>query len=154
MTLTAEVALLRERVAELETERTAIRKLLPVKAPEGRFPVPEDDAYARGGYYAYAAVADAMGLELPHKWPVPNIESSAPQSSAHPRDLARKNRPASHHLRSSTGMLHLRRSGPEDDGFSYHYARCGWYTDLGRKAVPLAISEDPRVCKRCEVSEP
>ncbi|MGW5930536.1 hypothetical protein ACWF2L_30540 [Streptomyces anulatus] len=70
------------------------------------------------------------------------------------RALARAKRPASHHLRSSTGMLHLRRSGPEDDGLSYHYARCGWYTELGREAVPLTISTDPKVCKRCEVCEP
>ncbi|MCD2465535.1 hypothetical protein MBT42_18435 [Streptomyces sp. MBT42] len=47
------------------------------------------------------------------------------------RALARKTRPASQYLRSSTGMLHLRRSGPEDDGFSYNYARCGWHIRAG-----------------------
>lgn len=70
------------------------------------------------------------------------------------RELAREKRHASQYLRSSTGTLHLRRSGPEDDGLSYHYARCGWYAELGREAVPLAVGDDPRVCKRCEVIEP
>lgn len=70
------------------------------------------------------------------------------------RARARAKRPASHHLLSSTGMLHLRRSGPEDDGFSYHHARCGWYSELGRDAIPLTVGENPRVCKRCERIEP
>ncbi|WP_329424055.1 hypothetical protein [Streptomyces sp. NBC_01268] len=81
------------------------------------------------------------------------LEALAPRTTD-PRVLARANRPASQYLRSSTGVLHLRRSGPEDDGFSYHYARCGWHTELGREAVPLVVGEDPRVCSRCEVIEP
>lgn len=71
-----------------------------------------------------------------------------------PKVAARTRRPMSHYLRSMTGVLHLRRSGPEDDGLSYDYARCGWENGLGREAVPLAISDDPRVCQRCEVIEP
>ncbi|WP_424862155.1 hypothetical protein [Streptomyces sp. MMS24-I29] len=82
------------------------------------------------------------------------LEAATATNSAHGRDLARSKRPASSYLRSSTGMLHLRRSGPEGDGLSYHYARCGWYADLGREAVPLIVSETPRVCRRCEVIEP
>lgn len=70
------------------------------------------------------------------------------------RDRARRLRKPSAYLRSSTGVLHLRRSGPEDDGLSYHYARCGWYADLGREAMPLTVGKQPRVCKRCEVIEP
>lgn len=87
--------------------------------------------------------------------PAEDPHDSPPRhDSASGRDLARSKRPASSYLRSSTGMLHLRRPGPEDDGLSYHYARCGWYADLGREAVPLIVGETPRVCKRCEVIEP
>jgi hypothetical protein len=58
------------------------------------------------------------------------------------------------YLRSPAGTLHIRRPGPEDDGLSNHYARCGWYTDLGAEAIPLKVSADARVCKRCAVIEP
>ncbi|MDV5145878.1 hypothetical protein R1T08_17100 [Streptomyces sp. SBC-4] len=90
-----------------------------------------------------------MGSREGDPW---TIEVPPPLAPA--REHARKKRPASRYLRSSTGLLHLRSSGPEDDGYSYHHARCGWYTELGREAVPLVVSEDPRVCKRCEVIEP
>jgi len=70
------------------------------------------------------------------------------------RKQARALRQPRFYLRSSTGVLHLRRSGPEDDGLSNHYSRCGWYADLGREAIPLIIGDEPRVCRRCEVIEP
>ncbi len=70
------------------------------------------------------------------------------------RELARMGRPVTSYLRSSTGVLHLRRPGPEDDGLSNHYTRCGWYAELGRTAVPSTVSEHDRFCARCEVIEP
>ena len=139
---------LRDRVAVLERERLAICKLLPVKTPEGRFGNPVDSAYARGGFYAYAAVADVLGIELPYRW-------SAVEEAATPDVRFRvSTENPSRYLRSSTGLLHLRRPGPEDDGLSYHYARCGWYAELGREAIPLTVGEDARLCKKCPVIEP
>lgn len=70
------------------------------------------------------------------------------------RALARARRPASHHLLSKTGMLHLRRAGNEDDGLSYEYARCGWENEEGKKAMPEKLDSERRVCRRCERSEP
>lgn len=145
----------KKRIAELEAERLAIRKLLPVKSPEGRFRDPEDLAYARGSYYAYTAVADVLGLELPHRWgQAEPVEAPEPEPvTPDPRYRVTTEKP-SRYLRSSTGVLHLRQDGPEDDGLSYHYARCDWYAELGKEAVPLIVGEDARVCKRCHVIEP
>ncbi|MFI0827210.1 hypothetical protein ACH4Q7_22455 [Streptomyces roseolus] len=110
---------------------------------------------------AEAALADARAryVTVLDAWIEDTVDGPATAEegaglSDDPRALARVNRPASGYLRSGSGMLHLRRSGPEDDGLSYHYARCGWYTDLGREAVPLTVGSDPRVCRRCEVIEP
>ncbi|MFF1298090.1 MULTISPECIES: hypothetical protein [unclassified Streptomyces] len=139
---------LRDRIAVLEKERLAICKLLPVKTPEGRFADPVDAAYAQGGYYAYASVADVLGAELPYRW-------AAVEKAATPDVRFRvSTENPSRYLRSSTGILHLRRPGPEDDGLSYHYARCGWYAELGREAIPLTVGEDARLCKKCPVIEP
>ena len=146
----------KERIAELEAERLAILKLLPVKSPDGRFGDPEDAAYTRGRYDAYSAVADALGVELPHKWQTAVEGPSLPEPqepTPDPRYRVTTEKP-SRYLRSSTGVLHLRQDGPEDDGLSYHYTRCGWYSELGREAVPLIVGEDARVCKRCHVIEP
>ena len=60
------------------------------------------------------------------------------------------------YLRSPSGILHMRASGPEDDALSFHYSRCGWYNELGSTRIPgtLFAGWQQSVCKKCRHIEP